>query len=52
MAYTRYVLEQGMSGDVLDLRIAMLPCIAGYGEIALQIMKEIKNIGKKNIGKI
>ena len=47
MAYTRYVLEQGMSGDVLDLRVAMLPCIAGYGEIAKEIMKGCKNIGKK-----
>jgi thiaminase len=45
MAYTRYVLEQGMSGDILDLRVAMLPCIAGYGEVAMAIKKEAENIG-------
>ena len=33
MAYTRYVLEKGMAGDLLDLHVALAPCIVGYGEI-------------------
>jgi len=33
MAYTRYVLEKGLSGDLLDLHIALAPCIIGYAEI-------------------
>ncbi len=33
MAYTRYVLEKGASGDVLDLYVALAPCIVGYAEI-------------------
>ena len=33
MAYTRYVLETGLSGDLLDLEVALAPCIVGYGEI-------------------
>ena len=33
MAYTRYVLEKGGSGDVLDLYVALAPCIVGYAEI-------------------
>jgi len=33
MAYTRYVLEKGNSGDVLDLFVALAPCIVGYAEI-------------------
>lgn len=32
-AYTRYVFERGMAGDVLDLQVALAPCILGYGEI-------------------
>ncbi len=32
-AYTRYVLEKGASGDVLDLYVALAPCIVGYAEI-------------------
>lgn len=33
MAYTRYVLEAGYSGDFLDLLAALTPCVMGYGEI-------------------
>ncbi|MEJ8476017.1 thiaminase II [Roseibium algae] len=34
MAYTRFVLETGLRGDLLDLQVALAPCIIGYGEIA------------------
>ncbi len=33
MAYTRYVLECGLAGDVLDLQVALAPCLCGYAEI-------------------
>ena len=33
LAYTRYVLEVGFTGDALDLLAALAPCIAGYAEI-------------------
>lgn len=33
MAYTRFVLERGLSGDLLDLHVALAPCIVGYAEI-------------------
>lgn len=32
-AYTRYVLETGQAGDLLDLHVALAPCIIGYAEI-------------------
>tara|TARA_B110000027_G_scaffold105553_1_gene112018 strand:- start:1691 stop:2374 length:684 start_codon:yes stop_codon:yes gene_type:complete len=35
IAYTRYVLETGYSGDFLDLLAALLPCVLGYGEIGI-----------------
>lgn len=34
MAYTRYVLDTGHRGDLLDLHVALAPCVIGYGEIA------------------
>jgi len=34
MAYTRYVLEKGLAGDILDLYAALAPCVVGYGVIA------------------
>ena len=37
MAYTRYVLERGMAGDLLDLHVALSPCLIGYAEIAKAI---------------
>lgn len=33
MAYTRFVLERGLAGDLLDLHVALAPCIVGYAEI-------------------
>jgi thiaminase/transcriptional activator TenA len=37
LAYTRYVLERGMAGDLLDLHIALAPCVLGYAEIGLAL---------------
>ncbi|MGH7153230.1 MAG: TenA family protein [Acetobacteraceae bacterium] len=33
IAYTRFVLERGMAGDLLDLHVALAPCVVGYAEI-------------------
>jgi thiaminase/transcriptional activator TenA len=33
IAYTRFVLDRGMAGDLLDLHVALAPCIVGYAEI-------------------
>jgi thiaminase/transcriptional activator TenA len=33
LAYTRFVLERGMAGDLLDLHVALSPCVIGYAEI-------------------
>lgn len=37
LAYTRYVLEAGYSGDFLDLMAALAPCAFGYGEIGARL---------------
>ncbi len=33
LAYTRFVLDAGMAGDLLDLLVALAPCVMGYAEI-------------------
>ena len=38
LAYTRYVLEAGYSGDWLDLMAALAPCVLGYGEIGARLL--------------
>lgn len=40
LAYTRYVLEAGYSGDFLDLLAALMPCVMGYGEIGRRLAHE------------
>jgi thiaminase/transcriptional activator TenA len=40
MAYTRFVLERGLSGDRLDLDVALAPCIVGYGEAAARLLAD------------
>ncbi|KAF7726152.1 hypothetical protein EC973_009044 [Apophysomyces ossiformis] len=40
VAYTRYVLDKGTTGDQLDLQIAMAPCLLGYGEIGLKLYND------------
>src|SRR3546814_17385676 len=37
IAYTRFVLERGMAGDLLDLHVALAPCIVGYAEIGRRL---------------
>ena len=37
LAYTRYVLDTGMRGDILTLRVALAPCVIGYAEIATRL---------------
>jgi len=38
--YTRYVLDRGMSGDLLDLLVALVPCTMGYAEIGRRLMAD------------
>ena len=37
LAYTRYVLDAGMRGDLLALKVALAPCVIGYAEIATRL---------------
>ena len=40
MAYTRYVMERGLAGSLLDLNVALAPCIIGYAQIANWLSKQ------------
>ncbi|KAI7885414.1 hypothetical protein K492DRAFT_157338 [Lichtheimia hyalospora FSU 10163] len=40
VAYTRYVLDKGATGDQLDLQVAMAPCLLGYGEIGVKLYND------------
>ncbi|WP_380052987.1 thiaminase II [Falsihalocynthiibacter sp. SS001] len=39
LAYTRFVLDAGYSGDFTDLLAALAPCVLGYGEIGARLAR-------------
>jgi thiaminase/transcriptional activator TenA len=45
VAYTRYVFDCGMQGDLLDLQVALAPCIVGYGEIGARLLRQAPPAG-------
>jgi thiaminase/transcriptional activator TenA len=47
VAYTRYVLDAGMQGDIVDLYAALAPCSIGYAEIGRNL-REDKNTKRDN----
>ena len=38
IAYTRYLLDTGASGDLLDLHVALSICVVGYAELGALLM--------------
>ena len=45
VAYTRYVLDSGMAGDLLDLSVALAPCTIGYAEIGARLQPRLAEHG-------
>ena len=48
LAYTRYVLDTGNRGDLLDLHVALSPCMVGYGEIVNWLKSRAETIRGEN----
>ncbi len=48
LAYTRYVLDAGMRGDLLSLKVALAPCVIGYAEIATRLAAQPNALAETN----
>jgi len=48
LAYTRYVLDTGNRGDLLDLHVALSPCMVGYGDIANWLNSRAETVRGEN----
>ena len=42
VAYTRYVLDCGQAGDLLELNVALAPCAIGYAEIGSRLAPSLE----------
>ena len=48
VAYTRYVLDAGMSGDIVDLYAALAPCSIGYAAIGKRLLEDHQTVLEGN----
>ncbi|TPQ51373.1 thiaminase II [Prosthecomicrobium hirschii] len=48
IAYTRFVLDCGQRGDLLDLYVALAPCVVGYAEIAAALARRPGGVSESN----
>jgi thiaminase/transcriptional activator TenA len=46
VAYTRFVLDCGAAGDLLDLQVALAPCVIGYAEIGSALAASAAALGR------
>lgn len=46
VAYTRYVLDCGAAGDLLELHVALAPCVIGYAEIGQRLAGAIGDLNE------
>ena len=46
VAYTRFVLDCGAAGDLLDLQVALAPCVIGYAEIGSALAGSAAALGR------
>lgn len=48
LAYTRYVLDTGNRGDLLDMHVALAPCLVGYAEVARWLITQPNTVRGEN----
>ncbi len=48
VAYTRYILDCGAAGDVLDLHTALSPCVIGYAEVGRLLIDHERTVLEGN----
>jgi thiaminase/transcriptional activator TenA len=50
VAYTRFVLDCGAAGDLLELHVALAPCVIGYAEIGRKLGSDAAPLGDHPYG--
>ena len=42
-AYSLYILDIGVQGDVTELLVAVFSCLLGYGEVGLYLQRKLED---------
>lgn len=42
-AYSQYILDIGVQGDVTELLVAVFSCLLGYGEVGLYLKRKLED---------
>ncbi|MBA1192895.1 TenA family protein [Pseudomonas entomophila] len=50
VAYSRFVLDCGAAGDLLDLQVALAPCVMGYAEIGERLARDVPDLASHPYG--
>jgi thiaminase/transcriptional activator TenA len=40
LAYSRFLIDRGATGDILDLLVALSACVVGYGEVGAMLLAD------------
>jgi len=48
LAYSRFLTDKGLAGDVLDLLVALAACAVGYGEVGARLMADPATVKEGN----
>jgi thiaminase/transcriptional activator TenA len=48
IAYTRFLIDRGVCGDLLDLLVALSACVVGYGEVGATLILDSATVTQAN----
>jgi thiaminase/transcriptional activator TenA len=48
LAYSRFLIDRGMAGDILDLLVALSACVVGYGEVGAMLLADPATVTQGN----
>jgi len=48
LAYSRFLIDRGAAGDILELLVALSACIVGYGEVGAMLLHDPETVRQGN----
>jgi thiaminase/transcriptional activator TenA len=48
LAYSRFLIDRGAAGDILELLVALSACVVGYGEVGAMLLADPETVTQGN----